>query len=78
MMKYNFHFLLSLPSCSVPRLTVKLHPRDENYVNDDIDDDDDDNDKDDDYDQDDYEQDPSSEAESNWSNFSPTFHTDPF
>jgi hypothetical protein len=53
--------LLSQPSYSAPRLTVKLNSRDENDVNDDIDDD---NDGDDDY-YHDNEQGPSSEADKN-------------
>jgi hypothetical protein len=65
--------LFSLPSCSAPRLTVKLNPRDENDINANTDDD---NDDDDDYDHD-NEQSPSSEADNNSSNFSPTFHKEP-
>jgi hypothetical protein len=38
-----------LPSCSAPRLTVKLHSRNENDVNDDINDDNDNNDDHDGY-----------------------------
>jgi hypothetical protein len=66
--------LLSLSSCSAPRLTVKLNPHNENYINADTDDH---NDDDDDYDHD-NEQGPSSEADNNSSHFSPTFHKNSF